>query len=75
LTTNDKREKMYCEQRGKIFNFLNNSLQESLLLHAGWAYGSQTHELAMDSSEHFKYNDIWGGGGDDGKLVLINKLH
>jgi hypothetical protein len=23
---------MYCEQRGRIFNFLNNSLQESLRL-------------------------------------------
>jgi preprotein translocase subunit SecF len=31
LATNDIREKMYCEQRGKIFNFTNNSLQDSLL--------------------------------------------
>jgi hypothetical protein len=31
FTTNDIREKMYCEQRGKIFNFTNNSLQDFLL--------------------------------------------
>jgi hypothetical protein len=32
LTTNNKRENMYCDWRGKFISFSNNSLQESQLL-------------------------------------------
>jgi hypothetical protein len=32
LTTNNNKENMYCEYKGKISNFLNSCVQESLHL-------------------------------------------
>jgi hypothetical protein len=50
LATNDIREKMCCEQRGKIFNFINNILQDSLL-----------PTLAIIRITFFCNLKIWGG--------------
>jgi hypothetical protein len=33
LTTNINKENIYCDLRGKIYNFMNKSLHASLLLH------------------------------------------
>ena len=33
FTTNKRREKIYCDLKGKISNFLNKFLEQFILLH------------------------------------------
>ena len=41
LITNNKRENIYCDGNGRIFSFLNNPQQESLL----WVFMTLNHSF------------------------------
>jgi hypothetical protein len=66
LTTKSNKENMYCECRGRMFKFFNNSRQDSV---------SNIHHNSYYSLLYFKNNVTVGGVAPKNYTVRYNGMH